>query len=213
MRSVVWTFVGAAFLALSGNALAHPHVRVEARAVLSYAPGGGLAAVRHEWTFDPAYSAFLSMGVARDAAGEAGGDAMASLASTTVASLAASDDFTWLKADGVRPALAAAFKPAMRLRNGQVTLTFELPLKEPAARDAALLLEVMDPTYFVAFSFAPGDDAVRLEGAPAGCSVTVVRPKGFDGETTARLAAGALDALLSPDAAEAVTNRATVACR
>lgn len=212
MRSAVWGFVGAAFLAMAGNAWAHPHVRIEARAVLAYAPGGGLAAVRHEWTFDPAYSAFLAMGVAKNAAGEAGGEAMASLAATTVASLAASDNFTWLKADGARPPLGAPVSPAMRLRNGQVTLTFEIPLAEPAAKGASLLLEVMDPTYFVAFSFAPGDDAVRLEGAPAGCAATVVRPKGFDGATAAKLAAGALDALLSPDAADAVTNRTTVAC-
>jgi len=192
-------------------ALAHPHVTIEARAVLAYAPdGGGLSEVRHEWTFDPAYSAFLAMGIPRAPNGTAAPAAMAGLAATTLASLAASDDFTWMKAGGHRAAFAAATGPEMSLSGGRVTLRFAMPLRERPDPGAKVVLEVMDPTYFVAFSFAPGDDAVRAEGAPEGCALAVQRPKGFDPATAARLASGALEALAG--ATDAVDNRATLTC-
>ena len=38
-------------------------------------------------------------------------------------------------------------------------------------------LDVYDPTFFVDFSYAEGDDAVRLAGGPAGCAVQLSRPK------------------------------------
>ena len=61
----------------------------------------------------------------------------------------------------------------------KLTLTFILPLKAPADPPKSLMLEIFDPTYFVAFTLAEGDDAVKLAGAPKGCSLTISRPKDF----------------------------------
>ena len=34
-----------------------------------------------------------------------------------------------------------------------------------------------DPTFFVDFSYAEGDDAVKLAAAPKGCAIQLSRPK------------------------------------
>ena len=44
-------------------ALAHPHAWVTARAQIVYGADGLITAVRHAWTFDPAFSAFQAMGL------------------------------------------------------------------------------------------------------------------------------------------------------
>ena len=54
----------AALLAWSATrAVAHPHVWITARAELVFNPDGKVAAVRHAWTFDKAYSAFVTQGL------------------------------------------------------------------------------------------------------------------------------------------------------
>ena len=59
-----------------------------------------------------------------------------------------------------------------------LVMTFLLPLKTPVQQGRGVAaLEVYDPTYFVAFSFAEGADAATLAGAPQGCAATVTRPK------------------------------------
>ena len=59
-----------------------------------------------------------------------------------------------------------------------LVMTFLLPLKTPVQQGRGVAaLEVYDPTYFVAFSFAEGTDAATLAGAPQGCAATVTRPK------------------------------------
>jgi ABC-type uncharacterized transport system substrate-binding protein len=199
-------------LILTAPAAAHPHITIEARATVSYDGGVKLAAIRHVWAFDPVYSAFLAMGIPKDADGTIPESRMQALAASTVASLAASEYFTRLKANGLRQTPAKAEAPTMSFSGERVILSFTLPLDEPAEADRSLLAEVMDPTYFVAFSFAPGDDAVRLEGAPSGCAATVTRPKGFDPATAALLAAGDLAALASADLGTGIVNKATVAC-
>ena len=52
-----------------------------------------------------------------------------------------------------------------------------MPLQKPVASKGILRLDVYDPTMFVSFAFAEGDDTVTLAGAPAGCSVAIERPK------------------------------------
>ena len=56
----------------------------------------------------------------------------------------------------------------MTFENGQVTLSFVLPLKSPARNGKTLSLEIYDPTFFVSFSLAEGETLCALAGAPQG---------------------------------------------
>ncbi|MFD2029922.1 DUF1007 family protein [Ancylobacter dichloromethanicus] len=49
--------------ALTGSALAHPHVWVEVHSELDYAPDGTLSGVRHHWKFDEAFSTYALQGL------------------------------------------------------------------------------------------------------------------------------------------------------
>ena len=204
-----------AWLGLSAAAMAHPHVWIEARAVVVY-DGARPVAVRNAWTFDPAYSAFLTLGAPRDAAGAVPAGALDGAARKAVASVADSNYFIEARGEAGRKALGAPAKAGMTLAGDRATLSFEIPIGDRHAPTGdmpagALRLEVMDPSYFVAFAFAPGD-AVALEGAPPGCAIALARPKGFSAEDAKTLAAGVLDALAAGDAGERISNAATVSC-
>ena len=197
------------------SALAHPHVWVTTKAEFAYGPDGALTGIHHAWTFDPGYSAFAAQGLGAAGEGKASPDELAGLARENVESLAESAYFTRLKAGARKVEFGAAQDPRMSLADGQLTLTFLLPLKAPApSGPATLTLEVYDPTYFVSFTLAPGEDVVRLSGAPESCRATVVRPK-----AEAAAPAGALnESLFSALTAASnygvqFANRIVVACR
>ncbi len=184
----------AAALALAAPAIAHPHVWVTARAELVYGADGKVAGVRHSWTFDQAYSAFLTQGLDKNNDGKLTADELQELAKVNTESLADFGYFTHLKANGAKQAFAPPREPAMAFENGAAVLSFHLPLKK-AVSNKMVALEVYDPTFFVAFDMAEGQDAVRLANAPQGCAVTISRPKPVDPAQQQRLSEAFFDAL------------------
>ena len=173
-------FLTLAALGLAGPVLAHPHVWVTAKAEIVYAPDGKVTAVRHAWTFDPAYSSYVTQGLDKNGDGVLTPGELQDLAEENAESLSDFGYFTVMKANGAKPAFDAPRDYGMTFENGQATLAFLLPLKTPARADKALILEVYDPTFFVSFSMAEGADAITLANAPKGCAATVTRPKPLD---------------------------------
>jgi ABC-type uncharacterized transport system substrate-binding protein len=162
------------FLAATADAIAHPHVWVSAKSELVYSDGK-LKEIRHVWTFDEMFSSFATQGLDKNNDGKLSREELADLAKVNVESLKEFGYFTaskkgekplefeepvdyWLEADD----------------KGLLTLHFTLPIKSGAPKGNTVL-EVYDPTYFVAFSFAEGK-AVSLAGAPAGCAVETKGP-------------------------------------
>lgn len=194
-------------------ALAHPHVWVTARAEVVYAPDGKVTGVRHAWTFDKGYSAFLTQGLDRNGDGKLTPDELQDLADENTKGLGDFDYFTVMKANGAKQAFDAPREPSMSHAGEEVTLHYLLPLKAPAVASKALTLEVFDPTFFVAFTMAPGDDAVKLAGAPKGCATTVSRPKSVDAAQQQNLSESFFEALTGASGyGEQFANRAIVAC-
>jgi ABC-type uncharacterized transport system substrate-binding protein len=194
-------------------ALAHPHVWVTARAELLYAPDGKVTGVRHAWTFDKAYSAYVTQGLDADRDGKLTPEELKSLAKENTESLVDFDYFTVVKANGVKQAFAAPRESRMAFENDEVTLTYDLPLKAPALGGKLVSLEVADPTFFVAFTLADGPDAVRLAGAPKGCATTITRPKPLEPAQQQKLSEAFFDALTAASNFGAqFANRAIVAC-
>ena len=148
-----------------------------AKAEIVYAPDGKVTAIRHAWTFDPAYSSYVTQGLDKNGDGELTSDELQDLAKENVESLVEFDYFTAMKANGVKPTFDPPRDYRMTFENGQATLAFMLPLKTLVRVGKMLTLEVYDPSFFVSFSMAEGADAVRLAHAPKGCTVTVTRPK------------------------------------
>jgi len=171
MKTLHRTLVAALlFLAGIAGAGAHPHVWVTAKSELVYSPEGKLKEIRHVWTFDEMFSSFATQGLDTNNDGKLSREELADLAKTNVESLKEFGYFTvskkgekplefdepvdyWLEADD----------------KGVLTLHFTLPIKSGAPKGNTAL-EIYDPTYFVAFSFADRK-SVSLAGAPAGCAV------------------------------------------
>ncbi|MCJ2061246.1 DUF1007 family protein [Methylobacterium sp. J-088] len=168
----------AAILACAATgASAHPHVWVTAKAQLVY-ENGKLVGVRDTWSFDPEYTAFVTQGLDTNKDGKLSPDELAGLAAENTANLAEFGYFTKLKVGGKEQAFADPKEPAARMEDKALVMTFLLPLKTPVQQGRGVAaLEVYDPTYFVAFSFAEGSEAATLAGAPQGCAATVTRPK------------------------------------
>jgi len=168
-------------------AKAHPHVWVAVRSEFVFTPDGMIAGIRHAWTFDDMYSAYAIQGLGKD--GIPVDKGLAALAKVNVSQLAEYGYFTVLRIGGKKMAFAKAKDPSLKLNEKKVmTLHFTLMLNEPVKAAPAALLKVVDPSYFVAFDFAKGQ-AVKLAGAPAGCSISMMRPKPLTAAQQKRLEA------------------------
>ncbi len=203
-------------LALASPAAAHPHVWITAKAELAY-EAGRVTGVRHAWTFDPEYTAFLTQGLDANGDGTLAPEELQGSAKEQAANLAEFAYFTKLKVAGKEQTFAEPQEARMAMEGGKLTLSFLLPLKTPAAQGKGVAaIEVYDPTYFIAFSLADGADAVRLAGAAPGCTMQVTRAKNTEpavaqaGQSMTEAMFEALTA--AANYGEQFANRAIVAC-
>lgn len=184
-----WTIIGikraffflAAFLmtnaVLNRPVWAHPHVWVTMTSEIAYDPNGQVEGVRHAWSFDEAYSAFAVQGLDTNQDGTTSREELQELAKINTESLIEFNYFTVVKADGKMQEFAAPKDYWLEFDGKNLTLHFTLPLATAIKPARTLWVEMYDPTYFVSFSFNEKPDPVMLAGAPAGCSLTVTRPK------------------------------------
>ncbi|MGV6871676.1 DUF1007 family protein [Pseudochelatococcus sp. B33] len=209
-RAAAWMLALAAFAA-AGQAAAHPHVWVTARAQLAF-DGDNITAIRHSWTFDPAYSQFATQGLDTNGDGKLDAAELADLATTNVDGLYEFDFFTKAKANGKALTFTKATDSSMEFRDGALTLNFTLPVDPPAPANRALAVELFDPTYFVSFLFAPEADAAAVTGREPACAITITRPEQrvFDDE---ELSEAFFNALTSASTfGQDFATRAIVAC-
>ncbi len=194
----------------AGPAAAHPHVFVTAKAEIVFAADGSVQAIRNRWSFDEAYSAYITQGLDKNGDGKLTSDELAELAKINVESLPDVEFFTAAKLNGRKQEFGTPGEQVMTYDNKVLTLVFTLPLKTPA-KARSFGIEIGDPTYFVAFSIVDEPDAVVTKGAPQGCVVRVNRPPKLDDATQKRLAEADITATPDVSGLEIVT-RALVAC-
>jgi ABC-type uncharacterized transport system substrate-binding protein len=201
----------APLLLWSPGAQAHPHVMVGMTSEVIFV-GGKIAAIRHHWTFDDMYSAFVTANLGKDGKDPTTQD-LQPVAQTNVESLKDFDYFTVPKMNGKKAPFGAPKDYSMTFDSADKTATlhFTLPLAE-AAQGKLFVFQVYDPSYFVAFAFKPGDP-VTLTNAPQGCSLSVTKPKALDGEDSKKLNESFFSGL-SPgsDFGSKLADRAIVAC-
>lgn len=158
-------------------AFAHPHVWVTSSAEIVYAPDGSITAIRHVWDFDEAYTSFATQGLDANKDGKISREELAELARENAESLHEFDFFTSLKVDGKRQSFGQPKDYYLEMNGALLRFVYTLPLAAPVKPKTSATLEVADKTFFVSFSLADGDDAVKLAGAPQGCTVKITRPK------------------------------------
>lgn len=169
-----------AVFGLSNAASAHPHVFVSAKASVVFNSEGEMTGVRHSWTFDKPYSAYIIQGLDTNNDGILSEEELAPLAKENTEGLVEFDYFTALKINGKEQKFDTPREERMTFADGSVTLHFLLPLKKPLGSIRIIGLEIYDPTYFVAFNLVNTDDAITVAGGNKNCAVTVTRAKQAD---------------------------------
>jgi ABC-type uncharacterized transport system substrate-binding protein len=185
-----WRIGMAAVMAVgvSAEAGAHPHVFVKARAEILFDGRGRMTDVRNVWTFDPAFSAFATQGLDSNHDGRLSAEELAPLAKTNVNSLKVYAFFTFLTVGKQQIKFKFPDQYFLRRHDGRLTLFYQLPLANPIAPGAYTRLEIFDPEYFVAFTFAK-QDPIILYQAPRGCAAQYKPPHPLDAGIMAKLAA------------------------
>jgi ABC-type uncharacterized transport system substrate-binding protein len=162
--------------ALTAPAAAHPHVWVTMQSQLVYAPDGTVTGIRHAWTFDDVFSTYATQGLSQKNKGQFTREELSGLAKENVDSLKEYGFFNYSFVDGARKKDSFA-DPAdywLDYADDALTLNFTLPFKTPVkAKD--LRIDIYDPEFFVNFEFAE-KEPVKLTGAPAACTVSIIKP-------------------------------------
>jgi ABC-type uncharacterized transport system substrate-binding protein len=197
-------------MGLAPPALAHPHVWVTAKAEIVFAPDGRVTGVRHHWTFDEAYTAYVTQGLDKNGDGKLTSEELQELADENAASLNEFDYFTVLKARGKPQTFDPPKEARMTMEKTQVAMSFLLPLKAPVAPTGAVSIEIEDPTFFVYFSLTEGNAAVSLANAPQGCMTTIAKAKPLD--ATMQKILQDEGAIQAQDFGIEYANRAIIAC-
>jgi ABC-type uncharacterized transport system substrate-binding protein len=209
---VRWTAGTLLLLAANVAASAHPHVWVVVKSDVLFGADGKITGIRHAWTFDEMYSAFATQGF-----GTAGkpptSEELQPLAKVNVESLSEFDFFTYPKHAAEKPEFGAPLDYSLEAdANKIITLHFTLPLKTPLDAKKPFSFQVYDPTYFVSFSFEKAG-AVKLTGAPPGCSTSTLDPNPLVAGDTQKLSE-AFFSNMSPGADFGIklATRVVVAC-
>jgi ABC-type uncharacterized transport system substrate-binding protein len=199
----------------AGCAAAHPHVFVDFQAEILFDAQGRMTHVRNVWRFDRAFSAFATQGLDKDHDGKLSEKELAPLAKTNVDSLKEYAFFTFLTIGKRKLELAFPDQYFLRVFDSRLTLFFELPLATPTPPGPSTTLEIYDPEYFVAFTFAK-KDPITLYQAPQGCAAQIHPPRPLDAAIMGKLAAVPAEQHDLPpelrDAAVGLANLITVTC-
>ena len=194
----------AMLLGPAAPAMAHPHIFIDAQVSVVFDEAGAIAGLRHGWTFDPIFSAWMVQGLDTNGDGVTSPEEMQELADENMVGLAEYGFYTYAGEDDALLRFEPEGDQRMAYEDGRVTLRFSVVATEPLPVSGRFELGVYDPEYYVAISFADIGD-VTLENAPASCSAVLEPPKPMTPEVEAQLYALGPEVLeLPPDLAAAM---------
>ena len=154
---------------------AHPHVWITMTEEILFSPEGKMTGITNAWRFDEGYSAYAVQGIPTKPDGTIARETLDVLAKSNTEALEEFGYFTAVRMDGKKIVLAAPRDYWLDYDGHVMTYHMTLPLKEPMMPGKINMVEIYDPTYFVAFGLEK-KDPVKLANAPTGCSVSLVDP-------------------------------------
>ncbi len=167
-------------------ALAHPHIMIDAKAVLVFDQQGDLAAIKNSWTFDEAFSVWQTQGLDTNGDGVTSSEEMQDLANENMKGLADYNFYT-SAGEGLQSLeFEAAGDQKFSYKDNRSTLDFTIRLKTPYRIEKPIDIAIADPEYYVAITFKSGTD-VALENAPQACSFQKIPPREMSDDLAARL--------------------------
>lgn len=181
---LLWAALVALGLFISPS-LAHPHILIDAKAVLVFDAEGRLAAIRNTWTFDEAFSVWQTQGLDTNGDHVVSSDEMQELADENMTGLAEYGFYISAGAGKETLKFKAAGDQKFTFDNNRSTLSFTAELNTPYVVRGPLDIAIADPEYYVAITLTGAD--VTLENAPAGCGIEMVPGHDMPDDIAARL--------------------------
>lgn len=164
-----------AFLAIAGPAAAHPHIRIDAKAVLLFDANGRLTGIRHEWVFDEAFSSWSIRGLDKDGDGTTSSEETQELANEHLQGLAEYSFYSSARDGEESLTFAEGRDASLTVEDARTTLRFTVVLDQPHSIAGTLDIAVNDPDYNADITFAD-PSTVTAEGLPDGCAITLEQP-------------------------------------
>lgn len=201
-------------LLAAGSASAHPHMWIDARAVIDVDAQHRITAVRQVWLFDEMFGAYATQGLPKGKGGSLPAATLKGMADDWMKALGEpiSHYFTRVTVGGKTATFGAPrdAKVDWNPKTTRLTLSFTLPLATPMPVGAdGVQVDIYDPTYFVAYAFDE-KGAVSLGGPDAAaCTSAYRKPKELDWKTMQQLAAIPADPDALPDELFAITKGLT----
>ena len=177
---------------------------MDAKVTVVFDANGAVVGLRHNWTFDTAFSAWMIQGLDTNGDRETSPEELQSLADENMVGLADFGFYTYAGEADALMSFTAAGDQRMVFGDGRTTLSYSLDATQPLAVTGRFEVAVYDPEYYVAITVANVAD-VTLENAPAGCAAVVEPPKPMEPAVEERLYALGPEVLeLPPDLAAAM---------
>ncbi|WP_375451622.1 DUF1007 family protein [uncultured Devosia sp.] len=196
--------LGVMGLALVIPAMAHPHIFIDAKVTVVFDDSGAIVGLKHNWTFDAAFSAWVVQGLDTDGDRETSPEELQPLADDNLKGLSEYGFYTYAGAQDAPLQFTPDGDQRMVYADGRTTLSYGLTAVTPQPLANRFELGVYDPEYYVAITFADASD-VTLDNAPDGCRVTLDPPQEMDQALQDRLYSLGPDVVaLPPDLAAAM---------
>jgi nickel/cobalt transporter (NicO) family protein len=193
----------AAVLFQASPAVAHPHIFIDATAELTFDAEGRFTGMRHEWTFDEAFSSWSIQGLDTNNDGVTSREEMQGLADEHMRGLSEYSFYTFAGEEATNLVFAYGQNPTLDYENGRTTLRFEVALDQPYRIADTLEIAVNDPDYYVAITFADLS-VVTAENLPDGCTLSLEPPSEVSPELQEQLFAVPQDQQIPPELAAAL---------
>lgn len=153
----------------------HPHVFAEARLDVAVDPDGTVGSLKHLWRFDDLFSSTVLMEFDQNSDLELDDAELEQIGATVKASLAEFDYFQLVLDDGKDVAMVPPEALVADFQDNQLIILFESKPVAPLKVEGRVSFGVYDPTFYTAIDYVE-DEQMAVEGLPAGCEQSVVRP-------------------------------------
>ena len=207
---VVLTFGWALNVAQSANA--HPHTWIDLWVEVVFDQAGAITGLREVWLFDDFYSVYATEGMDADGDGQPDKDVMAKLVRENIESLSEYEYFTkaWIGGNPVH--LKPVTEMSSEMRGKRLAMIYFVPFDKPLRTDiGALTYSVYDPSYYTEMLHAESQDAIKLVGAPEGCTYQLKPAEPIEEEVALASSLAATETV-SSDIGQFFAERVSVRC-
>ena len=150
MKFRTLALASAGILAVTMPATAHPHILIDAQVAVVFDDDGAVSGLRHAWTFDTAFSAWMIQGLDTNGDRETSPEELQDLADENMVGLADYGFYTYAGEGDALMAWTPVGDQRMVYEDGTVTLSYSVAATEPLPVTGRFELAVYDPEYYVA---------------------------------------------------------------